>query len=88
MSAHLDMLFRTVDQTVYLRTATALQGPWTPDVKVYSTKPIDGGLVYAGVAHSYLDTTGRTLVVSFTNNNHVEVIEVTFVNANATASGT
>ncbi|KAK3693029.1 hypothetical protein B0T22DRAFT_370499 [Podospora appendiculata] len=64
--------------TVFLRTATSLKGPWTPDVQVYTAKPIDGGLVYAGVQHPYLDTTGRTLVISFTNNNHIEVIKVIF----------
>ncbi|KAK0628785.1 hypothetical protein B0T17DRAFT_505415 [Bombardia bombarda] len=64
--------------TVYLRTAHALEGPWTPDVQVYTATPIDGGLVYAGVAHPYLDTTGRTLVISYTNNNHIEVIKVVF----------
>ncbi|KAK5653821.1 hypothetical protein OQA88_7980 [Cercophora sp. LCS_1] len=64
--------------TVYLRTAQALEGPWTPDVEVYTTTPIDGGLVYAGVAHPYLDPSGKTLVVSFTNNNHIEVIKATF----------
>ncbi|KAI1208215.1 uncharacterized protein F4807DRAFT_156496 [Annulohypoxylon truncatum] len=63
---------------VLLRTATALEGPWTPDVKVYTATPIDGGLTYAGVAHPYLDASGRTLTISFTNNNHIEVIKVTF----------
>ncbi|KAI0173493.1 hypothetical protein GGR52DRAFT_543230 [Hypoxylon sp. FL1284] len=63
---------------VLLRTATALEGPWTPDVKVYTATPIDDGLVYAGVAHPYLDTTGQTLTISYTNNNHIEVIRVTF----------
>lgn len=63
---------------MYLRTAQSLEGPWTPDVQVYKSEPIDGGLVYAGVQHPYLDPTGRTLVLSFTNNNHIEVIKVTF----------
>jgi hypothetical protein len=47
-------------------------------VQVYTAAPIDGGLVYAGVAHPYLDASGKTLVVSFTNNNHIEVIKVAF----------
>lgn len=63
---------------VLLRTATSLEGPWTPDVKVYTGTPIDGGLTYAGVAHPYLDASGKTLTISFTNNNHIEVIKVTF----------
>ncbi|KAI0827819.1 hypothetical protein F5Y06DRAFT_308477 [Hypoxylon sp. FL0890] len=63
---------------VLLRTATSLEGPWTPDVKVYTATPIDGGLTYAGVAHPYLDISGQTLTISYTNNNHIEVIKVTF----------
>ena len=63
---------------VKLRTAPAPEGPWTADVKVYTATPIDGGLTYAGVAHPYLDPTGRTLVVSWTNNNNIEVIRISF----------
>ncbi|TQN69149.1 hypothetical protein CSHISOI_06348 [Colletotrichum shisoi] len=64
--------------TVFLRTAPAPEGPWTPDVKIFEAAPVDGGLVYAGVAHPYLDETGRTLVISFTNNNRIQVIKTTF----------
>ncbi|ORY61664.1 uncharacterized protein BCR38DRAFT_396713 [Pseudomassariella vexata] len=63
---------------VFLRTATKLEGPWTPDVKVFHATPNNGGLVYAGVAHPYLDTSGQTLVISYTNNNKIEVIKVKF----------
>ncbi|KAI0846353.1 hypothetical protein F5Y00DRAFT_272011 [Daldinia vernicosa] len=63
---------------VLLRTATLLEGPWTPDVKVFTATPIDGGLTYAGVAHPYLDPSGQTLTISYTNNNHIEVLKVTF----------
>ena len=63
---------------VKLRTAPTPEGPWTADVKVYTTTPIDGGLTYAGVAHPYLDETGKTLVVSWTNNNNIEVAKITF----------
>lgn len=66
------------DGKAYLRTAQSLEGPWTPDVQIYHSEPIKGGLVYAGVQHPYLDPTGQTLVVSFTNNNHIEVIKVEF----------
>ena len=61
-----------------LRTALSPEGPWTPDIEVYTATPIDGGLVYAGVAHPYHDPSGNSLVISFTNNNHIEVIEVEF----------
>ena len=75
---YLTSRFDPGDGKVYLRTATSLEGPWTPDVQVYKSEPIKGGLVYAGVQHPYLDPTGQTLVVSFTNNNHIEVIKVAF----------
>lgn len=64
--------------TLYLRTAQSLEGPWTPDIEVYTATPIDGGLVYAGVAHPYLDPSGKTLVMSFTNNNRIEVVKAWF----------
>ncbi|KAI0104486.1 hypothetical protein F4814DRAFT_452605 [Daldinia grandis] len=38
------------------RTATSLEGPWTPDVKVFTATPIDGGLTYAGVTHTPIST--------------------------------
>ncbi|KAI1284025.1 hypothetical protein F5Y07DRAFT_407527 [Xylaria sp. FL0933] len=63
---------------VLLRTATSPEGPWTPDVKVFTADPMPGGLTYAGVAHPYLDPTGQTLTISFTNLNHQQVIKVTF----------
>ncbi|KAI1374360.1 hypothetical protein F4677DRAFT_461417 [Hypoxylon crocopeplum] len=63
---------------VLLRTASSLEGPWTPDVKVYTATAIDGGLIYAGVAHPYLNSSGQTLTISYTNSNHIQVIKVTF----------
>lgn len=64
---------------VLLRTATSLQGPWTPDVKVFTATPMDDGLTYAGVAHPYLDPSGQTLTISYTNNNHIEVFKLSFL---------
>ncbi|KAK0616478.1 hypothetical protein B0T14DRAFT_435101 [Immersiella caudata] len=64
--------------TLYMRTAKSLEGPWTPDLEIYTTTPIDDGLVYAGVAHPYLDSSGKSLVVSFTNNNRIEVVKAWF----------
>ncbi len=63
---------------VLLRTAPSPEGPWTPDVAVYTDTPIDGGLIYAGVAHPYLDESGQTLTVSWTNNNTIQVAKVSF----------
>jgi hypothetical protein len=45
---------------------------------VFTPTPIDGGYTYAPGVHSYLDTSGDTLTISYTNNNHIEVIKVTF----------
>ena len=66
------------DNTVHLSSAPSPEGPWSARVPVYTATPIEGGLVYAGVAHPYLDQTGKTLTVSFTNNNHIEVVRLTF----------
>ncbi|KAI0813569.1 hypothetical protein GGR55DRAFT_676501 [Xylaria sp. FL0064] len=51
-----------------------------PDVTVYTTTPkAAGDYVYAGVAHPYLDTSGQTLTISYTNAAiAIEVIKVTF----------
>ncbi|KAK4168204.1 hypothetical protein QBC43DRAFT_341499 [Cladorrhinum sp. PSN259] len=70
----------TFGSTIMLRTALSPEGPWTPDIEVFTAAPIvDGGLdVYAGVAHPYLDESGKTLVVSYTNNNYIEVLKVEF----------
>lgn len=63
---------------VALRTAAKLEGPWSEDREVFEAEPIDGGFVYAGVAYPFLDETGKTLTIAYTNNNHIQVIRVTF----------
>ncbi|OTA00718.1 hypothetical protein A9Z42_0009920 [Trichoderma parareesei] len=63
---------------VALRTADKVEGPWSEDREIYTAEPIAGGFVYAGVAYPFLDETGRTLTIAFTNNNHIQVIRVTF----------
>ncbi|KAH6609930.1 conserved secreted [Trichoderma cornu-damae] len=63
---------------VALRTAPRPEGPWSDDQEVFTAEPIEGGFVYAGVAYPYLDETGRTLTVAFTNNNRIQVIRVAF----------
>lgn len=45
---------------------------------MFTADPVDGGFVYAGVAYPYLDETGTTLTIACTNNNHIQVIKVTF----------
>ncbi|KAL5085863.1 hypothetical protein Trisim1_009933 [Trichoderma cf. simile WF8] len=63
---------------VALRTAAKVEGPWSEDREVFEAEPIDGGFVYAGVAYPFLDETGKTLTIAYTNNNHIQVIRVTF----------
>lgn len=65
--------------TVLLRSAPSPEGPWSAAKEIYTATPIDEGLVYAGVAYPYLDESGKTLTMAFTNNNHIQVIRVTFV---------
>jgi hypothetical protein len=64
--------------TVYLKTAPSPEGPWTEGKDIYKDEPIDGGLVYAGIAYPHLDESGETLTIGFTNNNWIRVIKVTF----------
>jgi hypothetical protein len=64
--------------TVFLKTAPSPEGPWTEGKEIYKDEPIDGGLVYAGIAYPHLDESGETLTIGFTNNNWIRVIKVTF----------
>lgn len=64
--------------TVFLKTAPSPEGPWTEGKEIYKDEPIDGGLVYAGIAYPHLDESGETLTIGFTNNNWIRVIRVTF----------
>ncbi|KAI9660126.1 MAG: hypothetical protein M1821_001478 [Bathelium mastoideum] len=65
---------------VMIRTAASPEGPWSEDVTVYTATIKDlGGMVYAGVSHPYLDSTGKTLTISYTNYPaDTEAIKVTF----------
>jgi len=66
---------------VALRTAPSPEGPWSSDVIVYEVKCNENGFAYAGAAHPYLDPSGKTLVISYTNYpNIIETIKVTFSN--------
>ncbi len=66
-------------QQVLLRTAPKVEGPWSGDVTAYNVQ-LDGAPgAYAGVAHPYLDESGKTLTVSWTKiNNIIEVAKITF----------
>jgi len=64
--------------TVFLKAAPSPEGPWTEGREIYKDEPIDGGLVYAGLAYPHLDESGETLTIGFTNNNWIRIIKVTF----------
>jgi hypothetical protein len=62
-----------------MRTAPKPEGPWSGDVVVWNATFRSAGFIYAGVAHPYFDTTGKTLTVSYTNSPNVnEVVKITF----------
>ncbi|KAH8705829.1 hypothetical protein BGW36DRAFT_422367 [Talaromyces proteolyticus] len=63
---------------ISIRTAPTPEGPWAADVKVYTPTPIQGGFTYSPGIHPYLDPTGRSLTINYTNNNHIQVIKATF----------
>ncbi|KAF7563676.1 hypothetical protein G7046_g473 [Stylonectria norvegica] len=63
---------------VSLKTAPSPQGPWAESKEIFKAEPIDGGLVYAGVAYPFLDETGKTLTIGFTNNNNIQIIKASF----------
>lgn len=70
---------RTVGSNVLLRTAKKLEGPWTPDVTVYTDTPETADYpAYAGVAYPHLDKSGQTLTVGWTNNNKIQVLKISF----------
>ncbi|KAF2233840.1 hypothetical protein EV356DRAFT_515990 [Viridothelium virens] len=65
---------------ILIRTAPSPEGPWSNDVTVYTATVKEfGGMVYAGVSHPYLDPTGKTLTISYTNYPaDTEAIRLTF----------
>jgi hypothetical protein len=64
---------------VTLRTAPKPEGPWSADTIVFSPTIASGGMVCAGVAHPYLDPSGKTLAISYTNfPKNIEAIRVIF----------
>ena len=62
---------------VQIRTAPSPEGPWTADQMVYQDSD-NGGYIYSGVAYPYLDTSGQTLTVAWTNNNQIRVAKISF----------
>lgn len=63
---------------VAIRTAPQPEGPWSDDVGFYTPEPYPDGLVYAPMAYPYLDESGETLTIGFTNFNHIPIITATF----------
>ncbi|RMZ75339.1 hypothetical protein DV738_g5531, partial [Chaetothyriales sp. CBS 135597] len=66
---------------VQVVAAPSPEGPFTTQpVMLYQAKPMtQGSTTYAAVPHPYLDCTGKTLVITFTNHpNTIQAIRVTF----------
>lgn len=63
---------------VAVRTAPKPEGPWSDAVGFYTPTAYEGGMVYAGLAYPYLDESGKTLTVGWTNSNHIQILKVTF----------
>ncbi len=69
-----------MNSKVLLKTALRPEGPWSDPITLYQATPITpGSAIYAAVPHPYFDTTGQTLVVTFTNHpNMIQAIRATF----------
>ena len=69
-----------MNSQINARTAPAPAGPWSDNTTLYQATPITkGSTTYAAVPHPYFDTTGKTLVVTFTNHpNTIQAAKVTF----------
>jgi Domain of unknown function (DUF4185) len=67
-----------MNSKVLAKTAPAPEGPWSEPITLYQAKPLTkGSSIYAAVPHPYYDTTGKTLVVTFTNHpNTIQAIRV------------
>ncbi|KAL3483413.1 hypothetical protein BJX62DRAFT_244908 [Aspergillus germanicus] len=63
---------------VAIRTAPSPEGPWSNDVSLFTPQPYPNGMVYAACTHPYLDESGKSLTISYTNLNHIQVIQTTF----------
>ena len=56
-----------------MRTADKLQGPWSEETVVFKAPKIfEGNLVYAPTHHPHFDDTGKSLVVSYTQDSNIQ----------------
>ena len=57
-----------MDNKVLAKTADKPEGPWSEPITLYQATPITAGSsIYAAAPQPYFDSTGKTLVVTFTN---------------------
>ncbi|KAI9739943.1 MAG: hypothetical protein M1818_004999 [Claussenomyces sp. TS43310] len=56
------------DNLVQAMTSTAPEGPWSESVTVFKATPLqENNFIYAGIGHPQFDTSGKTLVITYTN---------------------
>lgn len=67
-----------LNSKIQAKVAFVPQGPWSDPVELFQATPITkGGVVYAAAPQPYFDESGKTLVVTFTNNpNVIQAIRV------------
>ena len=67
-----------MNSKVLARAAFAPEGPWSDPITLYQATPITAGSsIYAAAPQPQYDSTGKTLVVTFTNHpNVIQAIKV------------
>lgn len=67
-----------MNSKVLAQTAPAPEGPWSDPVTVFQATPItNGSSIYSPAPHTYYDPSGKTLVVTYTNDpNCIQAINV------------
>ena len=67
-----------LDSKILTRTAPAPEGPWSEDVTLFQATPLpQGSSTYAAAPQPEFDPSGKTLIVTFTNDpNVIQAIKV------------
>lgn len=58
---------------ITMRTADKLQGPWSNETTVFQAPVlVDGNMAYAPTHHPHFDDTGKSLIVSYTQDYNIQ----------------
>jgi beta-xylosidase len=65
---------------IYVSTASKLEGPWTSAITLGTTCPTGtcGDLRYCIAPHPEFDASGKTLMVTWTDDNDIHAVEITW----------